>query len=106
MSWRLLNYSICLAIQITATAYGLRALDRLLLPGLVGEVMINGLFLFISTGDEYLSLPHGSHLFLNVAIYDISHIYIPFHDYDNSERTKVGTWLGPLTGPETRPLPA
>jgi hypothetical protein len=68
---RRLNYSICIAIVITAVGYVLE--DRgghfVLWPGTSGQVMVQGILLFIPSGDDFYSLPSQSYLLFNVALY-------------------------------------
>jgi hypothetical protein len=68
---RRLSYSICLATVITAASYVLhdRGGEFVLWPGLVSQVMFNGILLAIPSGDHYYSLPSGSYLVFNVAFY-------------------------------------
>lgn len=71
-NWRLWSYSLALAITITAVSFAFysRGGEFLILPGLIAEVLTNGLLLLlVPKGDDYLALPRGSFLIFNVIIY-------------------------------------
>lgn len=70
--WRLWSYSASLAIMITAVAFSFyRSGGELLAwPGLVMEVLANGLLLLlVPNGDDYIILPPNTYLIFNVIIY-------------------------------------
>jgi hypothetical protein len=71
MNSRRLSYSICIATVITAASYVLydHGGEFVLWPGLVSQVMFNGILLAIPSGDDYYSLPSGSYLVFNVTLY-------------------------------------
>jgi hypothetical protein len=71
MNWSRLNFSLVIGILITSISYGLmnHGSKIFVQPGIFTEVMLNGALLLIPSGDEYISLPSGSYLVLNVMIY-------------------------------------
>ena len=82
---------MALAIAITAvsSAFYSSGGEFLVLPGLLIEVLTNGLlFLLVPTGDDYLALPHGSFLIFNVIIY-ASTLYLIFAFTRKAQRTNT-----------------
>lgn len=71
--WRLVNYSLCIAIVIIGISYGLRGYGgtTFVQPGVFSEVMLNGVLLLIPTGETFLKLPTWSHVILNLIIYSV-----------------------------------
>lgn len=71
MTWRRLGYSIFLAIVITSVSHIFydSGGELVLWPGLVTQVMFNGILLAIPSGDNYYSLPSQGYLLFNVTFY-------------------------------------
>jgi hypothetical protein len=71
MNWSRLTYSVCIAILITAISYVQygRGGEFVLRPGIVSQVMFNGLLLAVPSGDVFYSLPSGAYLIFNVTFY-------------------------------------
>jgi hypothetical protein len=72
-NWRLLNYSICIALIITALSYVFPNLggEYLMAPGIKIELLLTGMILIIPTGDYYYSFPSWSYLIFNIAFYSL-----------------------------------
>lgn len=86
--WRRLNYSASLAVitaALAAFAYE-QGGDLILIPGIVLQMMSElVLSLLLTTGDDFYSLPDGSHVVLSAlcffpAIYILSWFYTLFKE--------------------------
>jgi hypothetical protein len=71
MNWKYVSYSVSVGIVFTALAFLLYKEGGALVlwPGMLVEVMINGLMLLIIYSDDWYSLPSGSYLFFNTVFY-------------------------------------
>ena len=70
---RRLSYSICIGIVVTSISYILydHGGEFVLWPGLLAQVMFNGILLAIPSGDDFYQLPSGSYLFLSIIFYTL-----------------------------------
>lgn len=71
MNRRLINYSLCIGIVVTAISFALyrQGGELVLWPGLLCQVLLNGILLFIPTGDDFYTLPSFSYLIFNTLFY-------------------------------------
>lgn len=72
---RLMSYSICIAVIITALAYAFydRGGELLAYPGLMIEVLLTGFILLaIPTDDYYYKFPPVAYLIFNTVFYTLA----------------------------------
>ncbi len=71
MNWKYVSYSVSIGIAVTAISFLLYTAGGALFlsPGMLVELMINGLMLLIIHSEDWYSLPSGTYLFLNTAFY-------------------------------------
>jgi hypothetical protein len=71
MKWKYVSYSVSTGIAVTALSFLLYGQGGALFlwPGMLVELMINGVMLFIIHSEDWYSLPSGAYLIFNTAFY-------------------------------------
>lgn len=71
MNWKFVSYSVSAGVLTTALSHLLykQGGELVLWPGIVIELMVNSLLLFVSPSDRFYSFPSGMDLLINAVFY-------------------------------------